>query len=235
MKKILLTLFLSFCVLSCAKTQSLGAGVSVDAQGNLKIDAPLYVIDKNAEKPVLKRAPASMNLPVYAGIPVEDSSYPLEVTGGIIKGHITITIKRPDENLIEGAFYYWGIPGDLFMNGADVDVGELYLTIEGPDYYHPIILYPNLHAKILTEKGYHGKTYYYIESDHYEHVYSLGDINISGKFNLSYWTEHKEFDIRFTRGWNVIRQGGFFNIYDNDFTTKTSTLPPSEAVWVLFD
>jgi hypothetical protein len=71
-KKLYILLLLSFAlffVLSCAKTKSLGAGVSINAQGDLKIDAPLYVIDKSLEKPMLRQAPDSMNYAVYAGFP----------------------------------------------------------------------------------------------------------------------------------------------------------------------
>jgi hypothetical protein len=236
MKKILLILLLSFCVLSCAKTKSLGAGVSVDAQGNLKIDAPLYVIDTSAEKPGLKRAPASMNLPVYAGIPIGDTSTTLEVTGGIVKGRISITIKLPDEYWLNYAKYFWDVPDDSFTSGADVEIGELYLAVHGSDYYYRIFLYPNLNVQVLTgERAAH----YYIEGGRYAHIYSLGSVNISGKVSVPRWynwKQHFEFGINFNSGWNVIREGSYFDeTLQDDVLTKTSAIPPSSAVWVLFE
>jgi len=110
MKKNLFTLLLTFCVLSCAKTQSLGAGVSIDAQGNLKINAPLYVIDGTGEKPELKPAPVSMNYEVYAEIPYGDSFYPLEITGGIVKGRLSITVEKPEMEFSDNAATFFMFP-----------------------------------------------------------------------------------------------------------------------------
>jgi hypothetical protein len=236
MKKSLLIFLLAVCVLSCAKAQSLGAGVSVDAQGNLKIDAPLYVIDKNPQKPGLKRAPASMNSQVSAGFAIGDSFCPLEVTGGIVNGRLSLTIKMPDEYWLNKVMYFWDVPDDYFTRGADVEIGELSLAADEPEYYRLIMLYPN---PLVRLSPYHEIDEYYIEGDRYKYIYSLGDVSISGKFNLPRWynrTEHYEFDIRIKKGWNVIREGSFFDkTLQDDVTTTTSGLPPASAVWVVLE
>jgi len=135
--------------ISCAKTQTLGAGVSVDSQGNLVINAPLYVVYKNDDKNAIKKAPSSMNLPVFAGIFYgQDGSYPLKISGGIVKGRISVTIEKPNEYITEGLIeimYFWDIPVDLFKIGANVAIGELDFRVNDLEGfgYRSITLYPN--------------------------------------------------------------------------------------------
>jgi len=234
MKKVIFILLLTTCVLSCAQTQSLGAGVTVDKQGNLKIDAPLYVIDENPQKPGLKPAPSSMNFSVYAGIPEDDASNPLEVTGGIVKGRLSLTIKKPNEYWLYDASYAWYISEGFFTGGADVKIGELFFSVNNSDGYRRIALYTNYHVKLSTVSEY---DYYYIDGDLYEYIYSLGNVTISGKIDESRWYNwHGEFDVRLNRGWNVTRvRYSFDNTLNRDVETRTSALPSANAVWVVLE
>jgi len=185
MKKSLFLLLLTLCVLSCVKAQSLGAGVSIDAQGNLKIDAPLYVIDKNQKKPGLKPAPSTMNSKVIAGIYMGgDIDYSLEITGGIVKGRLSITIKKPEKVFSDNAATLLNIPAELFTSGADVQFGEIILRMKNeadePVDYPSIMLYSNYQVKLSTVTE---RETYYIDGDCYSFTYSLGDVDISYRFN----------------------------------------------------
>jgi len=237
MKKILLLLLLTFCVLSCAKAQSLGVGISVDAQGNLKIDAPLYVIDKTGEKPILKLAPSTMNYEVDAVIPYGDNFYSMEVTGGIVKDRLSLTIKKPEENYLHNVATLWNIPEDLFTSGAEAEIGQLLLLVKNENYA-PIYFYPDKNVQVLTENN-NEKVYYYIQDARYEYIYSLGEIKISGNFHTSMWGDwkyHQNFDIYIKQGWNVILSKEYFDdSLKDDIFNKTTSFPTIEAVWVIVE
>jgi hypothetical protein len=242
---ILLTIFTFFCA-SCAKAQTLGAGVSVDNQGNLVINAPLYVIDETGDKPVLKLAPSSMNNEVYAHIPWGDGGNKIDVIGGIIKGRLSITIKKPDENWLNDVTRFWGVPDDSFTSGADVRVGLLSLCAKGEvGYGNPSIQLVNTYDLQPIRGTAIGRQTYYFYGNYYEIIYSMGDVNISGKLNLPRWYNwiwHVDFDIHLKQGWNVIRAED--NIKDKNkeevdtfdkFDKFTSIIPSKDAVWVLLN
>jgi len=239
MKKHVFLLLLTFTVLFCAQAQSLGAGVSIDAQGSLKIDAPLYVIDNNPKNPKIKPAPSTMNLKVIARIYLggnrEES---LEITGGIVKGRLSITVKKPDMKFFTSVATLDNIPAELFTNGADVQIGDIILKIddEGIKSYDffSFGLYSNYQVKLSAETE---RESYYIDGYGYYFTYSLGDVNISCKFNqpLENRAWYREIDIHFKPGWNITRYGEYFdNELQRVVDTQTSTLPPPNAVWVLF-
>jgi hypothetical protein len=163
----------------------------------------------------------------------------VEFTGGIVKGRISITIGKPDEYYLNEIMDFWYIPENIFTSGADVLIGELIFSAILPDYYHTIRLYPNTHIQVLSEESF-GKTRFNIKGGFYNYIYSLGEVNlnVSGSVKPEWykWAWYREINIRLNRGWNVIREGSFFDYKLNDYVeTKINAIPTSEAVWVLFD
>jgi len=224
MKKLLFMLLLTSGVITCAQAQSMGAGVSVDRQGNLKIDAPLYVIDRNPEKPGIIAAPATMNRVVAATIYLGDDSAGISVlfTGGIVKGRLSLTIKKPEEEYLWSSIAsFWDIPADLFTSGADVKIGYLYLLDN--DAYRSIILYTDYHVSLNTSKE---VDRFDIDGDRYLYIYSMGEVTVSGK--VQYQTWYRELDIRLQKGWNVIRW-----CVTDGYDKLTSVAASSNAVWVV--
>jgi len=165
---LLLSTFMMFNIQSCDRTQLLGTGVSEDKHGNLKIDVPLYIVEKNKEKPELKIASSSMNLPVRAVIDNgrSEKNNSIEITGGIVKGRLSIIIKKPQEILLREALreamYYWHVPKDFFIKGANSLIGELFLSVDDS----PINLYPSDNLKFTTKIS-EEEYLYYIDGDHF--------------------------------------------------------------------
>jgi hypothetical protein len=241
---ILLTIFMLFYA-SCAKAQTLGAGVSVDSQGNLVINVPLYVVYKNDDKNVIKPAPSSMNLPVFAGIFYgQDGSYPLEISGGIVKGRISVTIEKPNEYITEhliDIMHFWDIPVDLFKSWANVAIGELDFRVNDLEGfgYRSITLYPDSKARVLLGEEKYGYKYKYIEGSHYEFIYSMGDVNFSGKLKTPSrynWKGYGEYDIHLKQGWNIVSRREYFDEMDQEFVgAGTSSKISSKALWVVIE
>jgi len=228
-----LTIFMLFCA-SCAKHQSLGTGVSVDKQGNLKIDAPIYVINPKSENPKFIRAPSSMNYDVYAGIDDElrENRSRLEIKGGIIKGHLSITIKKPDNYMLNKAYFYREVPEDIIKSGEDTLTGELVLTVDNPDDYMPIILFNDKNVKATEHPEFFR---FNMDNDRFAHIFSLGDVILSGENKSEWnWPRFTFFDINLKQGWNIVRYGEYLDDTLQDIVGKrTSNQPSSKAIWVL--
>jgi len=229
-----LTIFMLFCA-SCAKAQTLGAGISVDSQGNLVINAPLYVFDRYGENPKLELAPSSMNYEVSACIFYgEDVVDPLDFKGEIKKGNLSLTIKEPSEINLVKTMYFWGIPERFFTNGANEKIGMLYLTIDNNGNIRRLWLYPNRNARILL-KGNKEVNKYYIDGENCEFFYSLGEVNIIGKINESkFWNWRGDFNLHLKQGWNIVSTRKYFDdTLNKDTETLTSVTLSKDAVWVL--
>jgi len=77
---------------------------------------------------------------------------------------------------------------------------------------------------------------YYIDGDVYNYTYSLGDVNISSKFNtpIGNMSWYRKYDIHLKQGWNVIRYGKYFdNTLQDEVDRRISEMPTANAVWVL--
>jgi len=233
---ILLTIFTLFYAASCVKAQSLGAGVSVDNQGNLVINAPLYVIERNGKKSILERAPSSMNFEVPAGISPTNNEgrSSIEITGGIIKGRLSLTIKKQEENFLKGAAIFFNVPPELFTDGANVKIVQLDLGDGVSKNYGSLLLYNNYQIKLETGTEIDS---YYIDGDIYIYIYSLGDVNISTKVNKTIqnnWSWARDFDLHLKKGWNVIHWEKYFDdTLKDEVDVFTSSQPSKDAVWVL--
>jgi len=238
-----LTIFMLFCA-SCAKAQTLGAGISVDSQGNLVINAPLYVFDRYGENPKLEKAPTSINSKVLAFIPDGDSGGNLKFSGGIVKGQLSIIINKPEpdennfygrggQNLIE-AMDYFHISESFITNGANIEIGQLELFCGIDDNNYLILLYPNRNARILF-KGSTIDGRYVIEGDNCEIYYSLGEVNISSKiYNPERKNWYREFDLHLKQDWNIVSTKKDYNYtLDKDILILNSITLSKDAVWVL--
>ena len=238
MKRIILILLIALCALSCAKTEPLGPGVSVDKHGNLKINAPLYVIDRNYEKPGLKKADTSLNIAVSVHFHVgDDIGSQLEVTGGIVNGRLSITIQKPeDDQLFYSAANFLSVSDDLFKTGSDAAITELFMYPEVPgECINSLILCSNPVVELLDSYEFD-----VFDVDGYKHYYfySLEDVIISGRdqkySRYSDYTWYNDFDISMKQGWNVICMAEIYDeMLNRDVTTMTSSTPPPDAVWIL--
>jgi len=231
---ILITIFMLFCA-SCAKAQTLGSGISVDSQENLVINAPLYVFDRHGENPKLEKAPTSINSEVSVSVySKEERDIPLKFSGEIKNGFLSLTINKPDELKLYEAKNLWLIPESFFTNGANVKIAELSLRIDNENDFYLIWLYPNINVKILQEP-YSDTISFFIDDEHYKFIYSLGEINISGKFFDPNHNWQDELNIYFKQGWNIVSIKKYY-----DYTLKreilimNSVILSKNAVWVLY-
>jgi len=237
-----LTIFMLFCA-SCANAQTLGAGVSVDSQGNLVINAPLYVFDRYGENPKLEKAPTSINSKVLALIPDGDSGGNLKYSGGIVKGQLSIIINKPEpdennfygrgHNLIEAMDNFY-ISESFFTNGANTKIGQLKFFSDIDDNNYQIFLYPNRNAKIL-QVPISDTREFFIEGGLCEIYYSLGEVNISSKvYNPNRENWRGEFNIQFKKGWNIVSTRKYYDYsLKREILIMNSVTLSKDAVWVL--
>ena len=222
-----------FCA-SCAKAQTLGAGVSVDNQGNLVINAPLYIFDCYSENTKLEKAPTSFNSEVYVSFYSNDEvDFPLKFNGEIKNGFLSLTINKPDELKLYDAMNLWLISESFFTNGANVKIAELNLKIDNENDYYLIWLYPNRNVKILQEPFLDIRSFF-IDGDHYKFIYSFGEVNISGKFYEPNKNWQDELNIHFKQGWNIVSTRDYYdNTLKRDILIMNSITLSKDAVWVL--
>ena len=211
----------------------LGEGVSINAQGNLVIDAPLYVIDRNQESPGLKPTDASLNLPVTAFIYDNGDTLdcPLELTGGIVNGRIALIIKKPDEYLLtRNAADFWNVHEEYFKEGADAKNAQLLLYAGNPLDYNWIRLFS---SPIIAYINWWEVDPYDVDGENHYFIYSLGVVSISDRINISSqdskYTWYTDVDMELRNGWDIVGAENIFDETINDtINTITSTLPSSD-------
>jgi hypothetical protein len=250
-RKLPLLLLLIFACVSCArdasaippgkppsKSNGAAGGVWVDAEGNLRIEADLFVVDRDPENPGLKRADISRNGTVTAFI------YPgthYSASGSLSNGHFSLSIPVPEDDDLETAverFYFW--PDDWFTKGANVKVGFLYfelIYLDDADGVYDIYLIANPGVEFMDNDSWeHG--YYSVKGNVCDYHYSQGELIINGAtLTINEWgISDDSVNISFTRGWNVFYDSV---IYDEETNTDSIVIssknPPANAVWVLMD
>jgi len=227
-----------FCA-SYAKAQTLGAGISVDSQDNLVINAPLYVYDRYGKNPKLELAPSSINYEVYIGIFCGQSvaDFPIEFKGEIKNGFLSLTINKPDESLLNDAMYFFDpTPRSYFTSGYHVQIGQLNFKTGNGKYTENdkrILIYPNRNERISFNKNVDIGTYYF-DNDYCEIFYSLGEVDITGKVSvLGLYGWKGEFNIHLKKGWNIVSTRYVYDDIKGDTETRNSINLSSDAVWLL--
>lgn len=236
MKKILLPLLCALlCVLSCKKNDAAGtAGIRVDAQGNLVINAPVYVATGGMEYGEMRQADKSLVDTIEALISNGEDQHAI-ATGTISGGRITITIPIPDEQYLVTADSLFDSRG--LQSGGGVRIAPIDLS--GANSY--ILLIDNPQAEQDGSKDYLD---YGIEKGRYTFLYSEGDVVISDNDSYIAMDDYygmfmgiEIFDISLTKGWNTICYSST-NVGDeslaNIMNSRISKEPPPDAVWVLY-
>jgi hypothetical protein len=248
-RKLSIFLIICACVLSCARdgsgiqpvkppAKSTGAagGVWADAQGNLRIEADLFVIDRNPENPGLKKADESWNGTVTAYINPGDQDVQHSASGIISNGRFSLSFPKPETGDLQAAADQFSFfPDDWFIKGADVPIGSLFLYEDSG--YHMLDLIANPEV-VYIDDYYMDYEYYHLKGDRCYYFYSQGDMVISGTFGSVFgWSGREESAaIRFTPGWNVLSSSVH---YDEETDAETiigsSKNLPANAVWVLLE
>ena len=246
-KKVLLLLLLlaAACLLSCRKGDlsaqpfkpNGAAGASVDSQGSLAIDAPVYVavirervISEGMEDVELQPADEDLFLEIESFFPIGEADNIRIASGTISGGRISIAIPIPgDEHLYLPES--WFNP-EWVKSGSDIGCRLIRIS----SGYSSL----RLHSNLKTKHGDFGEAGHYIISgdfeEWYEFVYSEGDVVVSGTYSGSGgdgYDYHEITDVKLTQGWNTV---GYSYRTDNEAKTitrtETSKNPPPDAVWV---
>ena len=238
MKKLISILLLTTAfTLSCTKNNSSArtavpdgtSGVDIDAQGNLIIDAPLYMlINKDVTNPELQKADASLVETVEAVISSRENYHSI-ASGTISGGRISITVPIPDRKYLLTADSLFET--DMVQSGADVMIE--FINLSGIDGY--ILLFGNLH-----DQNNPGDVLYdiFAGGDRYYFMYSEGDVLISGIKTYPHGDVYdlkETINIKLVEGWNII----CVSRYDDNenytsILSEVSKKPPSKGVWVMW-
>ena len=230
MKRKLLLLLAVACLLSCRKndlpaqsTRPDGtAGVSVDAQGNLVINAPVYVaIPEGNEKYELKPADGDLFLEIDDSFSVGEIDKIIIASGTISGGRVSITIPIPDSKSMRTAESRFS--SERLKSGSDIRCR--FIRISGADVNLGLFANPQVEYDSFGEEW-------------YDFIYSEGDVVVSGSYIGSAgdgYAFHELVDVRLTQGWNTI---AYSDKVDSEAKTVTRTEisknPPPDAVWVLW-
>ncbi|MCL2335901.1 MAG: hypothetical protein FWC60_00595 [Firmicutes bacterium] len=208
------------------------AGVSVDAQGNLIINAQLY--DINTTTTSVVPFPNTMNADVSAYASTASGDYPLTtVTNGITGGKLTsVIIPPPPAAALTSVVDDLGdMPASWVKSGGANHIGSISLEyLEYLDSSTSSTIGFDLYANpVITTDGYGN---YNPQGDSYMYMYSDGDVVISGSGQFDDGSGGKysmAADIKLAKGWNCVLMtadatGGGKIISRN---------PPANAQWVI--
>ena len=202
-------------------------GVWVDSNGDLRINAPLYVFGHSGP-PDFESTLELASEGTVVGMFVHDENtmdaLPIITTIVDSNGMFDITIPADilDYDSAAEAFAFWdGINPDAIITGANVQVGFLNLRVVGLGYNNPEIFLSTADTPDL------------IMREGFMYLYSQGNVRIIDEFEIetimSDEPEQFNIDIWLTSGWNILSIcldksfGPFYQI---------SASPPSNARWV---
>ena len=200
-------------------------GVSVDADGNLKIDAELWIFDNSESSPEFKKVDSSFNRLVRAS--VGDHSW--DFSDGIKEGRLNILINSSQitSTDLKTASQEFGLTADDYnIEGSNIRLGGLVLqmreTVEGQDRDYELGLIGNPEpiqgSQVVESFGF---------------IYSMGDISIEGTSTNEGSETHMDF--RFASGWNSIGNTMTLTATPLHLTNNASSRnPPATGTrWVL--
>ena len=181
------------------------AGVSVNAAGDLVINAPLYYIDYDEEGIIdgsypVKTVDLSLNETVHAFI----NFTPTGVTGTISGGMFSITIPAPSASLLIPIIDNPDLPITFIKSGAGTKTGFLWLYTTSMGIIQLFANPPSL-DKLYT------------------FTYADGSATISGA------NTEMISDLSVAKGWNSIL------ISENTIIEQVSANPTTNAKWIFFD
>ena len=215
-------------------------GVSVDADGNLKITADLWLLYAREENQELKEAGSTFNRPVRAYLGERYWDFP----EGIKEGRLDILfdsskiIADTDLRTADEDFKQYQVKSNL--EGGGVRFGGLSFvvreTVQSQDDHAEIMLTLLENISLRQDPQLNdGKPFYYFD-DWYSFIFSMGDISFQGSTTNEYSDETQEFhtNYRFVSGWNIISQS-LTNTTPQVTTWALSSKSPSATGtrWVL--
>ena len=208
------------------------AGVTVNAQNKLAINAPVTYIFKYTTNDVWSRESASGVSAGAAGYTVAGEDFQetdVTLAGSLVSGAMNFTVDIKPA-LLFPASAIPDLPASAVTSGSSVKIGFLSLmaqnisgdTIYPPDFYD-LKLFVNPRAQQISTN------YWELYRDEeYSFVYSEGDVTISGTIPGS---NPVAVDIVLHQGWNVICET-YATGSDITISAKSKAVP-SNAVWVL--
>jgi hypothetical protein len=180
-----------------------------------------------------------MNRPVYAATYEGEALISLGVTGGIVKGRLSVSLKKPADIPLFPLYEaedFWNVPAHFFTDGTAAQIGEIFVEAyepgedgEGPNWV-TLMNNPQVQFSLETDED-----RYRIDGGVCYCVYALGDVSISGRVDLPQRgrTWRREFDIRLKQGWNFVLETDVLDKLTGIEYTKISNLPPASALWVM--
>lgn len=196
------------------------AGISITENGELHIDADLYIFDRTTAKPAVIKADNTVNGTVEALI-----TYGQEAQGEIKNGRFSITIPiPPDKYLVEAMTYTWAypdLPDSFIKDGPDIlvkNISYMIANIDGKEYF--IDLMDN-------QKVHNYGSDYYLDGDYIEFLYSKGNVKIYGNREDKDEGLPEVWNINLIEGWNTI-----CSFFSSSKYTTTSKSPSKSAKWV---
>ena len=204
-------------------------GVSVEADGTLKITADLWIFDTREANPQLRRAEANFSSPVIIAM----RGNQLEIADGIKDGRLDISIDIPQNNDLFTWGSFLGEMGEgTVVEGADVLIGGFDLG--GGEGYLSFVA----NAERRQHEGIdNGEPFLYGEL--FGFLYSTGNASLRGSYTEN--DEHSDeitynnFDVRLASGWNSVSTSYTYELASQIHYTfnSESKSPPTGARWVL--
>ena len=208
-------------------------GVSVEANGNLRIAADLWLFNEAEENPQLRRADAGFSHPV--SVYVGNNTW--EIPDGIKDGRLDISI---DISLINNSSLYtlgyeYGDTEGFELEGANVLLGALALYINQNQYYGPLGLFVN--PELRQHEGINGGRPF-LYGEFFEFFYSMGNSSLKGSYtdDEESITEEINVDVRLASGWNSVSLSYTYNlpVINHIVQNGLSKSPPAAgARWIL--
>ena len=194
-------------------------GVSLDSNGDLRINATVYV--PGADGNISTNKAANNAITVFLWRPGTSKMNP-DYTRNISDGTVNISIPAPNTYTLNRVIDYFP---DGVKSGADVEITNLLLST--PSCGDATML--SLHGNSVFEGDYSGipPRWHLKSGEEYCIYYSKGDAVISGTGSEDGYSYI--IDIKFAKGWNIVCE-------KEDPVRKTFSIisksPPVNARWI---
>ncbi|MDR3284242.1 MAG: hypothetical protein LBS97_03560 [Treponema sp.] len=208
-------------------------GVTVAADGKLKIDSDIWTLDEATH--TLVKATSVTGKTVTASIQTSSEAEPIPVgTGTITAGKLSITISKPDTTKLPTLKEQMEEQGsaDAVKSGGNIQFGSVSISID--DGGLELIGNPKVESEL-----YEGQTYYYVDySESFSYSYASGAAKVEGTLSgtpddYDGWTGKQILNITVQEGWNsfsvVSSQNEAAKTYSYTIASKN---PSSSAKWI---
>jgi hypothetical protein len=219
-----------------------GAGVTVTADGRLRIDAGVRLFDRSTTPPVIAAGAGVDGVTVTAYAHLNDIIRVPLGTGSVTRGRLSITIDQPPAASLQTVrgLMNGGAEG-LIQTGPDVQVGAFSIEISGPGYLGNLDLYAD--PAVGTDADDPDGVSYFVDGAVVWYLYSHGDARIAGDYtgDVRYEVDGVEVDaklmttvdITLREGWNALASTRVTRTGQAAWATTTrSASPGAGAAWV---